>query len=59
MPIEQSNENFKVVARIRPPLEREIEEERFISTVFNSDGYLLDASGCGLKENPSLRISEP
>jgi kinesin family protein 3/17 len=29
----KTNENFKVVVRVRPPLQREVVEGRFISTV--------------------------
>ena len=32
-----TNENFKVVVRIRPPLPREIDEDKFISTVINEN----------------------
>jgi len=30
---DRSESNFKVVVRIRPPLERELRNDRFVSTV--------------------------
>lgn len=30
---ESEGSNFKVVVRVRPPLDRELSDERFISTV--------------------------
>ena len=39
------NENFKVVMRCRPPLQREVRNSKFISTVINNnDNYQVQVS---------------
>lgn len=48
---ENNNDNFKVVARIRPPVEREIENGKFISTVILLN---QDANKSRLKEDLSI-----